>query len=258
MLSLLLTGVLGLAGFLQPELSPVRVTVLYDDTAAIAGARADHGFSCLVETAAGRVLFDAGSRESILEHNLAALQVDLSDVDAVVLSHAHPDHAGGLPLVLRLHPGVALYLPADCPDRIAVQAEEAGARVIRVSVPVEIIPGVWTTGEIEGSVGEQALVIRTPKGPMVLLGCGHPGLATCVRCATNIAERAPYMVLGGFHLADGAGEEIDAAVRDLGEFGVERAAPGHCPVESVRERLRQGLGDHFVELGVGTRVVLSG
>ena len=68
---------------------------------------AEHGFSALIRVKqgekSGTVLFDTGvSRRGIL-HNLDALEVDAADIQAIVLSHGHADHALGLPgLVERL------------------------------------------------------------------------------------------------------------------------------------------------------------
>jgi len=55
----------------------------------------------LVETEAGTVLVDTGAGDLApttgnLVDVLADLAVDPGDVDAVVVSHAHPDHVGGL------------------------------------------------------------------------------------------------------------------------------------------------------------------
>jgi 7,8-dihydropterin-6-yl-methyl-4-(beta-D-ribofuranosyl)aminobenzene 5'-phosphate synthase len=68
---------------------------------------AEHGFSVLIEVLRGerrgRVLFDTGVSRRGLLYNLDALEIDLGDVAAVVLSHGHPDHAMGLPgLIERL------------------------------------------------------------------------------------------------------------------------------------------------------------
>jgi 7,8-dihydropterin-6-yl-methyl-4-(beta-D-ribofuranosyl)aminobenzene 5'-phosphate synthase len=257
-LTFLLAGIMVLGGALGDEVSPVRLTVLYDDDAVVEGAWVDHGFSCLVENTSGTVLFDTGGRGSILEHNLDALELDLAGVDAVVISHSHPDHVGGLAYVLERLPGVKLYIPSDCPDDIVSLAERAGAEVIRVSVPVEIIPGIWTTGEVEGTICEQGLVVDTPRGPMVVVGGSHPGLTTFARCAANVAQRAPYMVLGGFHLAEGSAGRIDTVVRDLRDLEVQRVAPSHSAGVAASDELRRKLGDAYVEIGVGTQVVLSG
>ncbi len=66
---------------------------------------AEHGFSVLIKVKQGdkegKVLFDAGvSRRGIL-YNLDALEINLSDVQAIILSHGHADHALGLPGVVR-------------------------------------------------------------------------------------------------------------------------------------------------------------
>ena len=67
--------------------------------------RAEHGFSALVTLrrngAETRIIYDAGLTGEVLRHNLAALQLSLKDVDAIVLSHGHGDHHGGLEGLLR-------------------------------------------------------------------------------------------------------------------------------------------------------------
>ncbi|HVL88125.1 MAG TPA: MBL fold metallo-hydrolase [Candidatus Thermoplasmatota archaeon] len=76
---------------------------------ALAGenlCHASHGFSCLVTatrgTAKRTVLFDAGPDEESFRRNVARLDADMGAVDAVVLSHGHWDHAGGLLAALEL------------------------------------------------------------------------------------------------------------------------------------------------------------
>lgn len=65
-----------------------------------------HGLSFLVEVRVGRrwstALFDAGLRGDVLEENIAYLGADLGRVEAIFLSHGHPDHYGGLPAALEL------------------------------------------------------------------------------------------------------------------------------------------------------------
>ncbi len=61
---------------------------------------AEHGFSALVSVSAGSesrsILFDFGFSEKGAAVNAGALAADLSKVEALVLSHGHMDHFGGL------------------------------------------------------------------------------------------------------------------------------------------------------------------
>jgi 7,8-dihydropterin-6-yl-methyl-4-(beta-D-ribofuranosyl)aminobenzene 5'-phosphate synthase len=79
---------------------------------------AEHGLSCLVRVSADSeehtVLLDAGIGTTCLFHNADLLGVDLDQVEAVVLSHGHFDHAGGLTKLLdRLPEGTPVYLHPD-------------------------------------------------------------------------------------------------------------------------------------------------
>ena len=79
---------------------------------------AEHGLSCLLRVYADSeehvVLMDAGISAACLLHNIDLLDVDLSQVESVVLSHGHIDHFGGLPGVLtRIPEGIHLLLHPD-------------------------------------------------------------------------------------------------------------------------------------------------
>ncbi len=77
------------------EVKALKITVL---STMLAGERTlgEWGYSALVELDGRKILFDAGMRPETVLANAEALGVDLSDVEDVVLSHAHPDHVGGV------------------------------------------------------------------------------------------------------------------------------------------------------------------
>ena len=72
----------------------------FETGATMAGLMAEHGFSALVSVRRGgvttRLLFDAGLSPDAMVTNAGRLGIDPSDVQAVILSHGHFDHAGGL------------------------------------------------------------------------------------------------------------------------------------------------------------------
>ena len=92
----------------------VRITNLYDAFGAeAAGLSKDFGFSSLVEYHGKTILFDAGTNARIFEANLKQLKIDPRKIDIVIVSHGHYDHIGGLEYIVRVNPGVKIYLPND-------------------------------------------------------------------------------------------------------------------------------------------------
>lgn len=59
------------------------------------GVIAEHGWSIFFETNHGNFLFDTGQGKPII-NNARIFNIDLSSVKAIMLSHHHFDHTGGL------------------------------------------------------------------------------------------------------------------------------------------------------------------
>lgn len=106
---------------------------------------------------------------------MAALSLDPQTVDILVLSHIHGDHTGGLSF-LSLNRKVAVYISQALPGEFKDQMRSSGAQVLEVSDPVEILPGLWSTGQMGTSPVEQALVAKSEAGLVMVTGCAHPGI----------------------------------------------------------------------------------
>lgn len=147
----------------------ISLTVLVENTARGAGILGEHGLAWWIDTGSHRVLFDTGQGLA-LRHNARALGLDLSRADAIVLSHGHYDHVGGLESVLELAPGAALYMHPRAIEpkfsgsgggatgrRISLpfmeqeQFRAPGRTVVMSATPCEVVPGVWMTGEVPRS-----------------------------------------------------------------------------------------------------------
>jgi 7,8-dihydropterin-6-yl-methyl-4-(beta-D-ribofuranosyl)aminobenzene 5'-phosphate synthase len=90
-----------------------RITILYDAFGPPSSLKMDWGFAALIEYNGRRILFDTGNNAKIFEHNVNQLNVDLTRLDAVVISHRHGDHTSGLSHLVRVNPSVKIYAPEE-------------------------------------------------------------------------------------------------------------------------------------------------
>jgi len=243
----------------------MKVTIVYDNTAFTEGLLADWGFACLVELppASGgpggvekTILFDTGGDSAMLLRNMRTLGLDPRDVDVVVISHVHGDHVGGLAGFLEENHAVTVYLPQSFPGSIKDGTKGAGAELVEVSSqevgPVEICEHAYSTGELGDWIKEQALVIETARGLVVVTGCAHPGILNIVERAKEITGREVLVAIGGFHLFKDSDASVRRVVSHLQELDVRWAAPCHCSGDSAIQRFADAYGDSFVPCRAGT------
>ncbi len=275
----------GASASLAPDTN--RVTILYDAFGSRRGLTRDWGFAALVEYGGKRILFDTGNNADIFAHNVRALRVDLRRLDFVVVSHRHGDHVAGLNYLLRLNPHVKIYAPREAfgvfgsalpgtfyrrdstlPDSMryfdaASRAELRsgtpwpGANFTWVDSLTEVAPGVAIVSTISKTPGtlelrELSLVIRTPEGIVLLVGCSHPGIETILEASRAWGDHV-HLIFGGLHLvtsADTAVTRIAAALHD--RWRIDRIAPGHCTGEPAFAALKRLFGARYVYAGLGT------
>ena len=234
--------------------NPVMVTILYDNNPYESGLTTAWGFACLVESGETTVLFDAGGSGPTLLSNMAALDIDPRTLDAVILSHGHSDHTGGLDAVLAVNDRLAVYLPQSFAPEYKTWVSER-ASVVEVSGPVVVADGIRTTGELGTTIVEQSLIVETDEGLIVLTGCAHPGVVEIVRRAEVYGE--VYLVMGGFHLKDKSAGEIGAVITELKRLGVQKIAPCHCTGEQAIRLFEAAFGPDFIRAGAGLRLLLQ-
>lgn len=135
---------------------------------------AQHGFSVMLETRRGekqgRVLFDTGvSREGIL-YNMDIMDLDPGDIQAIILSHGHADHAMGLPglidrlgtrgLPLVLHPDAYLQRKLVLPNGMEVNIPPPKVSDLRRE-QIELIEEVGPSMLVDDMVLVSGEVART-------------------------------------------------------------------------------------------------
>jgi len=242
----------------MPEKS-ITLTILYNNVPHDDRLTTGWGMACLVEGTGKTVLFDTGGDGRILLRNMKALGKSLADVDMVVLSHIHIDHTGGLAEFLKQNSNVQVFLPESFPASFKRSVEQTGARVVDVGGPQEIAKGIYTTGQMGVLLKEEALVLDTPKGLVVVTGCSHPGVANIVKRAVEVCpNREFYLVTGGFHLGGHDRGEIEDIIKAFRKLGIQNVGPSHCTGDRAIQMFREAWRDGFIDLGCGACITITG
>jgi len=234
----------------------LTITIVYDNYEYTDGLVTAWGFSALVEFGDCTILFDTGGDGPTLLSNGEALGVAWSDVDAIVLSHEHGDHVGGLESVLDLGGAPPVYVPASFPGSYKSRIR-ARTELIAVTEPVEIVPGIHSTGVLRGYPDEQALVVETSAGTVVITGCAHPGIVNIVERARIVSEADILLVVGGFHLANRTRSEVQRIAEDLLALGVQYVCPTHCTGDEAIAVFEEAFAGAFLRGGVGRVLALE-
>jgi 7,8-dihydropterin-6-yl-methyl-4-(beta-D-ribofuranosyl)aminobenzene 5'-phosphate synthase len=194
---------------------PIVITTLIENSVHARGLLAEHGLAFHLQAGPRSLLFDTGQSDLLL-HNALKLRVSLANAEAIVLSHGHNDHTGGLKAAQEAAPQARLFLhPASLAPKFAgnpggttrsIGMDEATADAIRKAAkaviwtikPTEVIDDIFVTGEIprestfedtggpffgdadsaqsDPLLDDQALYFDTQDGLVILLGCSHAGV----------------------------------------------------------------------------------
>lgn len=207
------------------------------------------------------ILFDTGQRGDYLIYNLHALNVDINKIGHVVLSHEHFDHAGGLWDLLKTRKEMAVHGCPHFSEDFKKMVRTLGSRFIENDYFEEIIPGVRTTGELDGFDGyvplpEQALCIGDRKKMSIITGCAHYGIENLIRRVSNERVEIIDLVMGGFHMLGYSGDMVTSTINLFRQAGVRRVCPMHCTGDGAIHSFRKIYGTSFVDGMVGIAVAL--
>lgn len=236
---------------------PVTVRIIYDNYVHEDGLKSDWGYSIIIEGLDKEILFDAGTRPDIFEFNFKKMNLDADKVDLIVFSHEHGDHTEGLPAFVKMKNGIPVIIPFSFSDAFKNKMVSFGLTPVLVKEPAKICDNLYTSGEFTYQIPEQALIMNTKNGLVVITGCSHPGIVEMLKEIKSTFNKNIYMVFGGFHLLDKSEQEMNSIISELKSIGVVKCGATHCTGEKQIKQIKDAFGTDYFELGVGNSITLN-
>ena len=219
----------------------MHITVLIENTAPDGTLFHEHGLSLHLSYEGHSILLDAGATGRSVQ-NAQALGIDVSAVEAAVLSHGHDDHADGFSAFFACNPSALVYARPAITQPYYLPDQQDGQKFIGVNPallaryqdrfsladgPRVILPGLHLIPD--PVVHEQSLVAETEQGLVIFNSCCHAGADAVVESVLNYLPGRPVRALiGGFHL--------------MGSTGTCSLGPSPQAVTALAARLAEELG----------------
>lgn len=232
------------------------ITTVYDNYQYNSGLKTAWGFSAFIEYKDSVTLFDTGGDSPTLLGNMEVLTFDPSSIERIIISHIHNDHIGGLEGLLNLEIHPTVYLLSSFPQKVKERFAKM-TDIVEVSEGQAFTDDLFTTGQMNTGISEQALVIKTTRGLVVITGCAHPGVAEMVEQAKTLYGDPVHLVMGGFHLRDKSAAEIEAIIAAFRQMGVEKVAPSHCTGDRAIAMFKDEYAENFIQGGAGSVIIIE-
>ena len=250
------TGV-GWSGLLHADVQDY-FQILYDTSEpAISGLKPDFGYAVYIHADGQRILLDTGTDPDVMEHNLITAGVNVNELDMVVISHNHHDHAGGLERILAMNPNVPVFVPPN--QYFPVKDVQVVDNHLQVTSNIFVIRG-HTDVPTGGISDDLSIVLRSHLGLYVLSTCSHSGVDQIVDRASMVTGGNVYYFSGGARLVHRPEGDTQIVAKALGQRKVQVVSPSHCSLSHrIKKEFRDALGERVrsSQLGKKIEVLLS-
>ena len=261
-------------GFLK-----LRAKIIVNNWTFKGGYLAEHGLSILIEKDEKRILFDCGQTNAIVK-NIEKMGVDF-DFDAIVLSHAHYDHIGGLKFLIDktdcniwVHNGFfeKKFAKREGEYKFIGESfegfEMARFKIVNEDV-YEVFDGIYLVNAISGKeseefyilkdgkyqkdtfIEEQSLVVKEDDKLILIVGCSHNGIENIIGKVEKYFSKSIFAVIGGFHLKNFQQDDFKELCEFFKNKRIYKLVPLHCSGTEALIHFGNKMANKLKVCGVG-------
>ena len=247
------------------------------------------GLSFYIEYKGHKILLDTGASANFAE-NAQKMDVELNEIEYGVLSHAHYDHADGMPAFFEKNQEAKFYIRKGTGENCYGKKnffmykyngiapgtlEQYKERIEYVEGDCKLLEGVYliphkTVGleKIAKKVHlyvkdngkmfpddfahEQSLVFETENGLVIFNSCSHGGPDNIItEVLATFPDKEICAYVGGLHLYKSSEEYVRDLADRIKETGIKKIITGHCTGDEAFTILKEELGDIIEQMYTG-------
>jgi len=236
----------------------MKLVTLVENLVNKPGLCAEHGLSMYFEADGLKFLMDVGQSDVFL-NNADKLDVSISDVDYLIISHGHYDHTGGIgvflqnnskaKIIIRKGANRERYSKGRYVGMPSVQIPEE--RILYTDGCMQLSPSVVVCDKAEivfpqdrhidgftvidnnkeypdGFSDELFICILHENSCSVLSSCSHNGITNFVEHVKELFSLPVKAVIGGFHLKNASAEDAEHIISYFNKTKVQTVGFSHC------------------------------
>jgi len=250
----------------------MRIITLIENLVNRPELLAEHGLSLFIDTGDKKILFDTG-QSGLFIQNAQKLGVDISEIDALILSHGHDDHTGGLYPFLKVNKKAMVYAKKEAfipkykdksqfigtpfNEELLADRLTLVKTITEVVTDIFILPTIELHHDIDTNFShlfkkegtslcpdkfddELFLVIQKTKHINILTACSHRGITNICTSASTYFKLPVNLILGGFHMKDCGVEQYVHITHYLRNLQPKLIGVCHCTgVERFSEMINE-------------------
>ncbi len=253
----------------------MKIVTLIENLVYQKGLIAEHGISLYIDTGNKKILFDTGQSPAFIA-NAEQLGIDIAGIDAVIISHGHYDHTGGLEAFMKKNSHASVYLKKEAladkyKDKsrfigITCNKELLKERSIYVNSITEIDKNLFIMPDIpvynpadtsfnnffvSGKDGllqdefkdELFLAIVKDEKLSVLSSCSHRGISNIAMTAKKQFGLPLHLIMGGFHLKNSGDKQCQSVKNFLAGNTPGNIGVCHCTGIEKFAEMKQCIGE---------------